>query len=86
VWRSFDQLKTRCQSTIDYLKSFTPDQLEGTEGKEILLQTPIGDFPFKGADYVFNFILANAHFHTTTAYALLRSAGVELGKKDYLVG
>jgi uncharacterized protein len=81
---TFDQLKARCQSTIDYLKTFTPDQIDGTEEKDIVLQTPMGDFPFKGRDYVFGFMLANVHFHVTMTYALLRSAGVELGKKDYL--
>ncbi len=81
---SFDELKARCQSVVDYLKTFTPAQIDGTEGKDIVLQTPMGDFPFKGQDYVFGFILANIHFHSTMTYALLRGAGVELGKGDYL--
>jgi uncharacterized protein len=82
---SFDQLKARCQSTIEYLQSITPDKINGTEEKQVILQTPMGDFPFTGRDYVFGFMLANVHFHTTMAYALLRGAGVELGKKDYLM-
>jgi uncharacterized protein len=81
---SFDDLKARCQSVIDYLGTFTPDQIDGSEDKEIILQTPMGDFPFTGQSYLFGFIIANVHFHSTTLYALLRSAGVELGKADYL--
>lgn len=81
---SFDELKARCQSVIDYLKTFKPEQIDGTEDKDILLQTPIGDFPFKGQGFVFGFILANVHFHSTMTYALLRGAGVDLGKGDYL--
>jgi hypothetical protein len=81
---SFDQLIARCRSVVDYLKTFKPEQIDGTEAKDILMKTPMGDFPFKGQDYAFGFILANVHFHSTMTYALLRGAGVELGKGDYL--
>lgn len=83
---SFDDLIVRCQKTLDFLGAFKPDQIEGTEDKDIILQTPIGDFPFKGKDYVFGFMIANVHFHATMTYGLLRSAGVELGKRDYTGG
>lgn len=81
---SFDELIARVQSTIDYLNGHKPEQFEGSEDKHIVLNTPMGDFPFKGRDYVFGFMLANVHFHSTMAYALLRGVGVELGKRDYL--
>jgi hypothetical protein len=81
---SFDELKARCQTVIEYLKTFKPEQIDGSEGKDVILKTPMGDFPFKGQDFVFGFILANVHFHSTMTYALLRGAGVELGKGDYL--
>lgn len=81
---SFDDLKARCQSTIDFLASLTPEQIDGSEGKEILLPTPMGQFKFTGQDFLFGFILANVHFHSTVFYTMLRSAGVELGKADYL--
>jgi uncharacterized protein len=80
----FDQLIERCASVIDYLESFTPGQIDGTEEKAVTLSTPMGDMPFIGRDYLFGFILANVHFHSTMAYALLRGAGVEIGKRDYL--
>jgi uncharacterized protein len=81
---SFDELKARCQSVIDYLGTFTPAQIDGSEDKEIILQTPMGDFTFTGQSYLFGFIIANVHFHSTTLYTLLRGAGVDLGKADYL--
>jgi uncharacterized protein len=81
---SFDQLIARIDAVIAWLGTITPDQINGSEDKDILLKTPMGDFPFKGRDYAFGFILANVHFHATMAYALLRGAGVELGKRDYL--
>jgi uncharacterized protein len=80
----FDDLIARCQFVIDYLGTFTPEQIDGSEGKEILLPTPMGELKFTGQDFLFGFILSNIHFHSTMAYALLRGAGVELGKADYL--
>jgi uncharacterized protein len=80
----FDDLIARCQSVVDYLGTLTADQIDGSEEKEIILPTPRGDLTFKGQDFLFGFILSNLHFHSTMAYALLRGAGVEIGKADYL--
>ena len=38
----------------------------------------------QGADYLVHFVLPNFYFHLTTAYDILRSAGVEIGKRDFL--
>jgi uncharacterized protein len=81
---SFDDLKARCQSVIDFLGTLTPDQIDGSEAKEITLPTPRGELKFTGQDFLFGFVLSNLHFHSTMAYALLRGAGVEIGKSDYL--
>lgn len=83
---SFDQLIARCGSVIEFLKTLTPDQIDGTEDKDILLPTPFGEIPFTGQNFLFGFIIANMHFHSTMAYSLLRGAGVDLGKRDYLGG
>jgi uncharacterized protein len=80
----FDDLIARCQSAIAYLGTLTADQIDGSEEKEILLPTPRGDLTFKGQDFLFGFVLSNLHFHSTMTYALLRGAGVEIGKSDYL--
>lgn len=81
---SFDDLKARCQATIDFLNTLKPEQIDGSEGKEILLPTPMGELKFTGQEFLFGFILANVHFHSTVFYTMLRGAGVELGKADYL--
>ena len=83
---SFDELKARCQSVIDFLATLTAAQIDGSEAKEIVLPTPSGELKLSGQDFLTGFILANVHFHSSMAYALLRGAGVELGKKDYLGG
>ncbi len=80
----FDALIERCQLSIENVKSFTPEQIDGSEDREILLPTPMGELKFSGKDFLFGFMLANVHFHSTMTYALLRGAGVELGKKDYV--
>jgi uncharacterized protein len=83
---SFDQLIARCGSVIDFLKTLTPEQIDGTEDKEILLPTPFGELTFTGQNFLFGFIITNVHFHSTMTYSLLRGAGVDLGKRDYLGG
>ena len=82
---SFAELKDRCDRTIDYLKGFDAAALEGSEDREVLLTFPNGTgYRFRGADYLTSFALPNFLFHVTTAYAILRNAGVSLGKPDFL--
>jgi len=82
---SFDDLRARIRKTIDYVQSFSAAQIDGSEGKEILLPTRQAEpMRFTGESYLKHFVLPNFFFHATTAYALLRHAGVDLGKRDYL--
>jgi hypothetical protein len=82
---SFAELKDRCNRTIDYLKSFNADALDGSEDREVVLRFPNGTgYRFTGAHYLTGFALPNFFFHVTTAYAILRNAGVALGKPDFL--
>jgi hypothetical protein len=80
---SFDELRARLAKTIDYIKGFKPEQIEGSESRAITLKARNGEMHFQGDDYLMNFVLPNVHFHATTTYAILRHCGVELGKKDY---
>jgi len=80
---TFDELRARLAKTIDYIKGFKPEQIEGSETRAIVLKTRKGELNFQGDDYLLNFVLPNVHFHATTTYAILRHCGVELGKKDY---
>ncbi|WP_322062885.1 DUF1993 domain-containing protein [Paraburkholderia sp. J63] len=83
---TFDDLHTRIQKTIDYLNTFKPEQIDGTEGKSITLKMRSGPIEFTGQNYLLAFVLPNFYFHVTTAYGILRHNGVELGKLDYLGG
>jgi len=83
--KSFAELKERCDRTIDYLKSFEPKSLAGSEAREVVIKFPNGSgYRFTGSEYLAGFALPNFYFHVTTAYAILRSAGVSLGKPDFL--
>jgi hypothetical protein len=81
---SFDELQARIARTLDYLGGFRPEQIEGTEQREVTLKLRSGPMHFSGLGYLNGFVLPNVYFHVTTAYAILRHNGVEIGKADYL--
>ncbi|MGE5451344.1 MAG: DUF1993 domain-containing protein [Acidobacteriota bacterium] len=83
---SFADLQARVAKTIDYLKTFQPGQIDGSEAKDIVLTLPSRTVEFKGLAYLTGYVLPNLYFHTTTAYNLLRHGGVEIGKRDFLGG
>lgn len=83
--KSFLELRDRCDRTIDYLKTFDARSLEGSEDREVTIKFPNGmGYRFSGGQYLTGFALPNFFFHVTTAYAILRNAGVALGKPDFL--
>jgi len=81
---TLDELKARVAKTLDFIKTIKREQLQGAETREIVLQFPSSTLKFTGINYLTNFVLPNFFFHVTTAYALLRKNGVDLGKRDFL--
>jgi len=79
------QLKERISKTIEYLKGMTPAEIDGTEGKEIKITFPNGNTrEFTGQSLLLGNSLPNFYFHATTAYDILRTCGVEIGKRDFM--
>ena len=78
------ELIARVDKTIDYLQSFKPEQLDGSDERTITIPTPRQTFTFPGLIFLRHWALPNFFFHVTTAYNLLRHNGVEIGKADYL--
>lgn len=81
------ELKARIVKTLAYLASVPASALDGTEDKDITF--PVGrdsSRTMKGEAYLKQWVLPNMFFHITTAYNILRHNGVEIGKRDYLVG
>jgi len=82
---TLDDLAERIRKTRDYVLSVPADAFEGSEGREISIPRRTGDpLKFDGSSYLQHFALPNFYFHATTTYALLRHAGVPLGKSDFL--
>ncbi|MFG6489475.1 DUF1993 family protein [Roseateles sp. BYS78W] len=82
---SLDELAERIRKTRDFVLSIPAAAFDGSETREITIPRRSGDpLKFEGLAYLQHFALPNFYFHATTTYALLRHAGVPLGKSDYL--
>lgn len=80
---TFAELQARITKTIQYVKTVPPEDFEGSEDREITLTIAGNEMTFPGRVYLFGFVHPNFYFHVTTAYTLMRAAGVPLGKADY---
>ena len=65
------------------LEAFTPDEVNGWAGKDLDLQIGPRRLAFTSETYILSFALPNFHFHAVTAYDILRTRGVPIGKRDY---
>jgi hypothetical protein len=81
---TFADLKARIAKTLDFVKSITAAQVKDSESRNIEIKFPNGAWKFTGIAYLTDFVLPNFYFHVGIVYALLRKAGVEVGKGDYL--
>ena len=83
--KTFADLRARIRATLEHLKTIDAATVDAGADREIVF--PIGPnrkAKMQGADYLLHFALPNFYFHLTTAYDILRSAGVEIGKRDFL--
>ncbi len=82
---SFDELRARLRKTIAFVESVPAEGFAGSETREIVLPMRNREpLKYDGESYLKHFALPNFFFHAAMAYALLRHAGVELGKADFL--
>ena len=83
--QTFEQLQARIARTLALIDGIDPASFAGSETIQIVLRpgTP-KERTISGQSYLFNYGLPQFFFHVTTAYALLRHNGVEVGKKDYM--
>ena len=84
VEQSFAELIARVYEVVSYLQSFRPDQIDGSEEREVTIKRGDTVSTYHGQQFLLNRALPNLFFHITTAYDILRHNGVPLGKKDYL--
>ena len=81
---TFPELIERLRKTIAYLNTLKPGQIDGSEKKTITLKARGDTLTFEGMTFLLNRALPNLYFHVSTAYAILRHNGIDIGKKDYL--
>lgn len=79
------ELKERIHKTLEFLKTLKPEMIESNEGIKIALPYWQGKH-MTGFEYATEYLLPNFFFHVTTAYAILRKNGLNLGKGDYIGG
>ena len=81
---SLVELKETIALSIAFIEGVDPAAFEGGEMRRIELRFPGVALDFEGSGYLTSFAIPNFFFHVTTAYAILRSRGVALGKRDFL--
>lgn len=81
--KTMADVKTRIEQTLSFLNTLKAADYQGAEGKHITQPRWEGKY-LTGEEYVHQHALPNFYFHVTTAYAILRHNGVDIGKKDYL--
>ena len=63
-------------------------EIDAVDAKlETITQIPLGQMylELSGQSYVDDFLMPNFYFHLTTAYDIIRMAGVPIGKRDYMM-
>jgi hypothetical protein len=82
---TFEELQARIAKTLQFIESIAPEEINGSEDREIITRpgTP-KEKKFNGESYLLHYGLPQFFFHITTAYAILRSNGIEIGKRDYM--
>ncbi|NMM26076.1 MAG: DUF1993 domain-containing protein [Glaciimonas sp.] len=83
--KTFSDLRALIRKTLAFLDSLSAAQFEGSQARDIVLRpgTP-KEKQLSGQSYLLHYGLPQFFFHITTAYAILRHNGIEIGKKDYM--
>ena len=77
---SFAVLKKQTSEALEFIQGVKPDQFDGSENRKIELRAQT----LTGETYLMHFAIPQVFFHLMTTYNIMRSAGVEVGKKDFL--
>jgi hypothetical protein len=84
--KTIPELKERITKTLAFVKGIDRKAIDASADRAITFPLGPKKGEMKGADYLNHFVLPNFYFHAATAYALLRHAGLEIGKQDFLAG
>ena len=81
--KTIEELKQRIRKVVDYLATYQEKDFDGAKERVVSLPFLEGKVVSTG-DYLNEMALPNFYFHVTTAYAILRHNGVDLGKRDFI--
>ena len=81
---TFPELQARIAKTVAFLQSVSAEQINGSEERTVTLKMHGKEIGFLGQPYLLHYVLPNFYFHITTAYAILRHNGLEIGKMDFV--
>jgi hypothetical protein len=78
------ELKQRIARTQELLAGYKPEQLQGSDARQLTLKIGGQETTILGRDYLLHVALPNFYFHCATAYGILRHNGLEIGKRDFV--
>lgn len=81
--KTIADVQERLAKVLGYLEGFKASDFKGFESRKITLPWMPGKH-MVGTDYLAQMALPNFYFHVTTAYAILRHNGVDIGKSDFI--
>lgn len=84
VEKTFEEIYARIDKTADFIKSIDAKKFDGAATRTLKLKVGGKDIELNGSDYLNGAVWPNHYFHMATAYNLIRSIGVEIGKGDFL--
>ena len=82
--KTLADLKARIAKAVAFIQTVKPEQVDGSEDREIVIKRGETELRFTGMQFLLGRALPNFYFHVTTAYDILRHNGIEIGKRDYL--
>ena len=82
--QNYADLQALVSEASTQLQALEPEQVNALAGKDMLFRAGKMEAPFTGSNFLLSFSLPNFYFHATTAYDILRTKGVPLGKRDFL--
>lgn len=80
----YDELQTYLQSTFEELSEIKPSDVNSLSDGEVVFKYGDVTLPFKTEDFFLSYAVPNFFFHTTTAYGIFRSLGVNVGIANFL--
>lgn len=82
--QSFAELRERIAKTLAFIDGLPRDGIEASAQRDITTGSGATARQFKGQVYLVHYAMPHFYFHATTAYAILRHNGIDIGKKDFI--